>query len=79
METKKKVRDFLSRFIGNAKINDEDNIFDKKLVNSLFAMQLVVFVENEFGIVLQNEDLNLENFKSINSITDLIELKKDVA
>jgi methoxymalonate biosynthesis acyl carrier protein len=44
-------------------------------VNSMFAMQLVLFVEQEFNISVENEDLELDNFRTINAITNLVERK----
>ena len=44
-------------------------------VNSLFAMQLVLFVENHFGVAVEDDDLDIDNFKSINAIASLIERK----
>ena len=74
MDIKKKVRAFIEKYVDGKKIGDEDNIFDG-FVNSLFAMQLVTFIENEFDIVVENEDLDLSNFKDINSITAFINSK----
>ena len=34
-------------------------------------MQLVNFVETEFGIKVEQEDLEIENFNTVNSIADL--------
>ena len=75
MEVNGKVRKFISRFIGEKTFEDNDNIFEKGLVNSLFAMQLVVFIENEFAIILENNDIEIDNFKDVNSITSLIQSK----
>jgi len=75
MEIKEKIKKFLGRFVGDKTFDDSDNIFEKGLVNSLFAMQLVMFIENDFGIIMQNEDIQLENFKDVNSIVKLIQLK----
>ena len=36
-------------------------------------MQLVLFVEKEFGIAIENEDLDIDNFRSIQAITELVE------
>lgn len=67
-----KVRDFLSQFISNAEIGPDENLFASGLINSLFAMQLVLYVEKEFGIQVANEDLDMENFKSLNAIVGFI-------
>jgi acyl carrier protein len=32
-------------------------------------------VEHEFGITIENEDLELDNFRTINAIADLVERK----
>lgn len=45
------------------------------MVNSLFAMQLVLFVEKEFGFKVENEDLDYENFKSLDAIHGFIQRK----
>lgn len=75
MEIKGKVRKFMGRFFRNQEIADDTDIFEKGFANSLFSMQLVMFVEKEFDLVIENEDLDLENFKSINAISELIKSK----
>lgn len=72
---KEKIREFLGRYFEERDVKDNDNIFELGLVNSLFAMQLVNFVEQEFDITVENEDLDLVNFKDINSILSLVESK----
>lgn len=72
---KDKIREFLGRYFEERDVKDNDNIFELGLVNSLFAMQLVNFVEQEFDITVENEDLDLDNFKDINSILSLVESK----
>ncbi|HZO75076.1 MAG TPA: phosphopantetheine-binding protein [Ktedonobacteraceae bacterium] len=72
---KSKIRTFLAGFITNVTLQDTQDIFALGFVNSLFAMQLVLFVEKEFGITVENEDLNIDNFRSISAITQLIEQK----
>ncbi len=72
MDEKQKIRRFLSKFIKVDELADDDNIFEKGLVNSLFAMQLVNFVEKEFEITIANDQLDLANFKDVNTIAWLI-------
>ncbi|KPA15485.1 carrier protein [Candidatus Magnetomorum sp. HK-1] len=75
-DIKEKVKNFLQKYIKNVDINEDDDIFQTRLVNSLFAMQLVLFVEKEFNIKVGNQDLDLKNFSSINAIADFVERKK---
>lgn len=74
-ENKQKIRDFLNRHFQNHTFEDGEDIFARNFVNSLFAMQLVIFVEQEFGITIENEDLDIDNFRTINSIAGLVERK----
>jgi methoxymalonate biosynthesis acyl carrier protein len=39
-------------------------------------MQLVNFVEKEFGITIEDEDLDLANFRTLESIDGLVERKR---
>lgn len=72
---KEKIKEFLGKFFEECNLKDDDNIFERGSVNSLFSMQLVNFVEQEFDITVENEDLDLNNFKDINSIVALVESK----
>ncbi|MBG9736903.1 acyl carrier protein [Paenibacillus alvei] len=74
-EIKNRTRAFLSNFIKKKELQDTDDIFAIGDVNSLFAMQLVMFIEKEFGIEIENNDLNLNNFRSIQAITTFVESK----
>ena len=74
-DIRNKTKAFLARFFQNIDLEDDQDIFAMGFVNSLFAMQLVLFVENEFNITVENEDLDIENFRTINSIVHLIERK----
>lgn len=75
MEIKEKVKSFLSKYLKQVEVKDSEDIFALGYVNSLFAMQLVMFIEKEFNISIENSDLDLDNFRSINSITEMIEKK----
>ena len=69
------TRTFLNKFFPNLDIKDSDNLFELGFVNSLFAMQLVLFVEKEMGAPVENEELDLANFSSIDAIAGLMERK----
>ena len=75
-QLKNRLRSFLSRVISVDKLSDEDELFTTGLMNSLFAMQLVLFVENEFHVHILDDELSLDNFKSIGSIARLVNRKR---
>jgi len=74
-QTQGKIKEFLSRFFKNHDLKPEEDIFALGFVNSLLAMQLVAFVEKEFGIQVGDEDLDLDNFRSIQAISNLVARK----
>lgn len=69
------VRGFFEKALPGHKLSDDQDIFGSGFVNSLMAMQLVLFVENEFGFSVTEADLDLANFKSVDAIVDLIQRK----
>jgi acyl carrier protein len=44
----------------------------------MFAMQLVLFIEQEFQVTIDNEDLDFENFRTIEAMATLVERKMAV-
>lgn len=75
----RKIRDQVRSFVasaykGHAPTDDED-IFTSGHLNSLFAMELVSFIEETYNIVIENEDLELENFSTIERLAALVERK----
>lgn len=75
-DTQSKVKEFLSRYFKSHDLQPEEDIFALGFVNSLLAMQLVAFVEKEFGIAVEDADLDLDNFRSIRAISDLVARKQ---
>jgi methoxymalonate biosynthesis acyl carrier protein len=71
-----KVKEFLSRFFKNHDLQPDEDIFALGFVNSLLAMQLVAFVEKEFGIRVEDEDLDLDNFRTVRAIANLVARKQ---
>lgn len=67
---------FLQRYVGEREIGLDEEIFSSGLVNSLFAIQLVLFLEKEFQIKIENKDLDLKNFMTINAIGQFVLHKK---
>ncbi|GGO21626.1 acyl carrier protein [Micromonospora parathelypteridis] len=62
------IRDFVGSHINGLTVGDDEDIFATGYVNSLFAVQLVMFVENTFGVTANGNDLDIANFRTINVI-----------
>ena len=66
------VKRFILSSISIAKLDDDDNLFEAGIVNSLFAVQLMTFIEKTFAIEVGMDDLDIENFKSLNATTAFV-------
>jgi methoxymalonate biosynthesis acyl carrier protein len=71
-----RIKAFLSRFFKQHDLQPDEDIFALGFVNSLLAMQLVNFVEKDFGVTLTDEDLDLDNFRSLAAMDALVERKR---
>jgi acyl carrier protein len=81
-EARAKIRQFIEQhlvvFDDEAVFLDSDNIFEKGFVNSLFAMQLVAYVQQAFGVELTDDDIDLAHFSSIDNMVGLL-IRKQAA
>ena len=77
-EYKTQIRSFIMQYIQNPDLKDDDDIFSSGYINSLFAMQLVLFVEKTFKIEIGNDDLNIDNFRTINALAKMVARKRQV-
>jgi acyl carrier protein len=78
-EVQTRIKTFLSRFFRQHDLQLGEDIFALGFVNSLLAMQLVNFVEKEFAITIEDEDLDLANFRTLAAIDALVERKRAAA
>jgi acyl carrier protein len=74
-DIKTKIRAYLTRFFPTQELADDDDIFSLGFVSSMFALQLVNFVEHEFAIEIENEDMELSNFRSVGALLGLVQRK----
>ena len=79
MKVNEKIRDFILENLvileDDSDLLDSDNIFELGYVNSLFAMKLLNYVESEFDIKVENEEMDIKNFSSVDAIAQLVERK----
>ncbi len=65
----------LSDFLRDAlrqPVQSDDDIFATGMANSMFALELVVYIEERYGLTLESEDLNRENFRSATAMSQLV-------
>jgi len=66
------IGDFVARRFPEVRLGPHDDIFSVGFVNSLFAMELVMFVEKTFDFQVPNDELKLENFRTLDSMASLV-------
>jgi methoxymalonate biosynthesis acyl carrier protein len=66
------IKGFIQRSVQAPRLDDDDDLFATGIVNSLFAVQLVTFIERNFALELQAEDLEMQNFRSLNAATAFV-------
>lgn len=73
-----KVRAFVLDHIGNPDVGDDEDLFTSGLVSSLFAVQIVTWVERALGAQVGPADLDIDNFRSITAIAGFVRRKRAV-
>jgi acyl carrier protein len=71
------IRSFLSCELlqgkGETVIDDDDQLIDSGIIDSLGIMTMLSFLEDEFSLQIPSVDLVPENFASISAIAALVE------
>ena len=66
--------------IGNSnELHGDDSFIETGIIDSTGILQLVEFVEQEFSVKVDDEDLVPENLDSINRLVAFVERKKVLA
>ena len=76
---KEKIRAFVvENFLFGSDENLEDNtsFLDGGIIDSTGILELVSFLEEDFSITVEDEELVPENLDSINNVTAYLERKK---
>lgn len=71
-----KVSNYVLSSVNIDSIDYDMDIYEEGLISSLFAIELMTFLEKNFDIKITTNDLDMDNYKSINSITEFVCRKK---
>ncbi len=58
-------------------IDLEEDLLGNGIVDSLGMMKLAIFLENEFKVKIAPEDMTVENFNTVQSISEYLSHKLD--
>ena len=62
----------------SSKINDDTQIFESGLLDSMGLLFLIEFLKENFNVDVNDDELNPQNFESINSIVAFVSNKQKV-
>jgi methoxymalonate biosynthesis acyl carrier protein len=74
-EIKNKIKDYLSNSFHLNALDDSSNIFEVGGLNSLFFIQLLVFIEKTFNLQLEEGEFNIRSLTSVNAISEFLSTK----
>ena len=57
---------------GGRDVPEDEPIIENGVLTSLQTVELVMFLEDRFGIMVEDEELDEENFGSVNAIAGLV-------
>ncbi|HYW17204.1 MAG TPA: acyl carrier protein [Allosphingosinicella sp.] len=71
-----RVRAFVEERIGRPVAVDE-KYFETGSVSSLFGLEIICYIEQQFGLAVDDDDLVLENFDSIANLAAFVGRKRE--
>ena len=74
------LRDFIAEdfLFGQAQpFSDQDSFLEKGIIYSTGVLELIAFLEEQYGITVDNQELIPENLDSISSLCRFIERKRN--
>jgi len=77
-ELKEKIRGFIVEnflFGNDDGLTDNSSFLEEGIIDSTGILELVSFLEEEFGITVDDEDLIPENLDSVNNVTNYLARK----
>lgn len=51
------------------------DLLEEEVIDSLGIFTLIAYIQEQLGVEIQPEEINLENFQTLDSITTLVESK----
>ena len=76
MGVRDQIREFIRASFFVEAFKDEDSLLEKGIVDSMGMAQLVAYLEDEFGIVLDDAELVPENLDSVERAASFVERKR---
>jgi acyl carrier protein len=79
MDIKKALRDFIVEnflpFAGVDSFEDDDSFMENGIIDSTGVLELLEFIEEQFNITVEDEEVIPDNLDSLNKMTSFIDGK----
>ena len=79
MEIESKLRNFiLDNYLftdDQSVLNNEDSFLDKGIIDSTGILELIFFLEEELGVVVEDKEMIPENLDSVMNVMKFVESK----
>ena len=79
---KEKIRDFVIRnfYVSNVDaLKNSESLLDAGIIDSTGVLEVIAFLEEEFGITVDDAEMLPENLDSIDNIASYVDRKKGTA
>lgn len=71
------IKDYIAKeFKPEIALDNDSQLIHQGIIDSLAIFMLIGFIDEQFGVKIDPEDVSLENFETINAIRDLV-ISKD--
>lgn len=78
MQIENKIREFILKnlyYAEDSYIGDNDSFLETGVIDSMGVMELVTFIQSEFGVEAAQHEIVVENFDSIRKLADFVRRK----
>ena len=78
MKIESKIREFIIKnlyYAEDSPITDEASFLETGVVDSMGVMELVAYIQSEFGVEVAQQEIVVENFDSISKLADFVRTK----
>ena len=73
MNIKDQLKEYVEELAKQDDIDPSINLFETGLLTSVHVLDLIAYIEEQFGIVISPDDLSIENFGSIDAMVTYVD------
>jgi acyl carrier protein len=82
-EVIERVRSFVQEnflyMYSDLQLGDDDRLLEKGVIDSMSIVEMISFIEQEFGVTAMEEDISDANFGSLAGIANFVSERRSVA